>query len=131
MDLSSFRQLIEEKSSNMQHNTPAPLALDGGYGWVVVAAAFVAYFIADGWAYSFGIIYPVLIDQFEDSKGKTAIIGALLYGVPLLISPLVCALVAVYGCKIITIIGGLVSSTGVFLCTIPIFCFVSDKKKQV
>ena len=84
-----------------------PVAVDGGYGWVVVAASFLAYFIADGWAYSFGVIYPVLIEQFGDSKGKTAIIGALLYGVPLLVSPLVCALTAVYGCRAIAIAGGI------------------------
>lgn len=66
----------------------------------------MAYFIADGWAYSFGVLYPDLLRQFSDSKGKTALIGALIYGVPLVISPFSCALTNVYGCRIIAIIGG-------------------------
>lgn len=86
----------------------APIAIDGGWGWVVVLAAFVAYFIADGWSYSFGIFYRDLLDYFHEGKGKTALIGALLYGFPLLISPVICALVTSYGCRKIGIIGGFI-----------------------
>ena len=74
---------------------------------MVVLGAFIAYCIADGWAYSVGIIYVALNDYFQDSKGKTAVIGALLYGVPLLISPVICAFTNVYGCRIVAFTGSI------------------------
>ena len=92
-----------------------PVALDGGYGWVIVAASFLAYFIADGWAYSFGIFYPEILAVFNEGKGKTALIGALLYGIPLLISPLICALTTIYGCRKVAMAGGLITGTSFIL----------------
>ncbi len=91
------------------NSSPTPIALDGGWGWVVVVGSFLAYFIADGWSYSFGIIYPNLLEHFHEGKGTTAIIGALMYGVPLLISPIVCALTTVYGCRKVAVIGGFIT----------------------
>ena len=85
-----------------------PIAMDGGWGWVVVLGAFLAYFIADGWSYSFGIFFTDLLSYFHQGKGKTAVIGALLYGFPLLLSPIACALVTSYGCRKIGVIGGFI-----------------------
>ena len=90
---------------------PAPIAMDGGWGWVVVLGAFLAYFIADGWSYSFGIFFTDLLEYFHQGKGKTALIGALLYGFPLLLSPVACALVTSYGCRRIGVIGGFIFGT--------------------
>ena len=90
---------------------PTPIALDGGWGWIALVGSFVAYFIADGWAYSFGVLYTDLLAQFEDGKGKTALIGALLYGVPLLVSPFVCALTNIYGCRFVCIGGGILTGS--------------------
>ncbi len=104
-----------EEDSKSAVNTPTPTALDGGFGWIVVAASFLAYFIADGWAYSFGIFYPEMQDVFNEGKGKTALIAALLYGVPLLISPVVCALTSIYGCRKIAITGGLITGVSFIL----------------
>ena len=89
---------------------------DGGWGLVVLAGAFVSYAIADGWSYSFGVVYPDLLAQFGAGRGRTALIGALLYGVPLLVSPAVCALTAVYGCRAVAIAGGAIT-TGYFVAT--------------
>ncbi len=104
-----------EKGECHGNSARTPVALDGGYGWTVVAASFLAYFIADGWAYSFGIFYPDLLDVFNEGKGKTALIGALLYGVPLLVSPVICALTTVYGCQKVAITGGLVTGVSFIL----------------
>jgi len=54
---------------------------DGGWGWVVVAAAFFANLIVDGVTYTFGIIMSELLDHFEAGKGKTALVGSLIPGV--------------------------------------------------
>ena len=57
-----------------------PLTPDGGWGWMVVVASFVSNLIVDGVAYTFGIIMPQLIDHFDASKGKTAVVGSLIPG---------------------------------------------------
>ena len=101
----------DEDSKPAKTVAPEQVALDGGYGWIIVAASFLAYFIADGWAYSFGIFYPEILAVFGEGKGKTALIGALLYGVPLLISPLICALTSIYGCRKVAMAGGLITGT--------------------
>ena len=91
-------------------STPAqskPEAEDRAWGLLILLGAFVAYFIADGWAYSFGVFFPELVDHFQQGKGVTAVIGALLYGLPLLLSPIVCALVNLYSCRTVAICGGI------------------------
>jgi len=62
-----------------------PLTPDGGWGWMVVAATFVSNLIVDGVAYTFGIIMPELIDYFNSSKGKTALVGSMVSGVYLIV----------------------------------------------
>jgi len=58
---------------------------DGGWGWMVVAAAFLVNLIVDGVAYTFGIIMPELLHHFEAGKGKTALVGSLIPGVYLIV----------------------------------------------
>jgi len=53
---------------------------DGGWGWVVVAAAFLSNLIVGGVCYMFGIVMPALLDYFQASKGKTAFVGSLVPG---------------------------------------------------
>jgi len=62
-----------------------PLTPDGGWGWMVVVATFVSNLIVDGVAYTFGIIMPELINYFESSKGKTALVGSMVSGVYLIV----------------------------------------------
>lgn len=56
------------------------LAPDGGWGWMVVVAAFVSNLIVGGICYMFGIIMPELIEYFQSGKGKTAFVGSLVTG---------------------------------------------------
>jgi len=53
---------------------------DGGWGWAVVAAAFVSNLIVGGICYMFGIIMPELLEYFQAGKGKTAFVGSLVPG---------------------------------------------------
>jgi len=53
---------------------------DGGWGWVVVGAAFLSNLIVGGISYMFGIIMPELLDYFQAGKGKTAFVGSLVPG---------------------------------------------------
>lgn len=95
-----------EHGSRRSTLLPTPAVQDRRRGLLILLGAFVAYFITDGWSYSFGVFYPYLIDHFKQGKGVTAVIGALLYGLPLLLSPIVCALANVYSCRTVAICGG-------------------------
>ena len=53
---------------------------DGGYGWVIVMASFFNHVIVDGIAYTFGVFYVEFLEEFKESKSKTALVGSLLAG---------------------------------------------------
>lgn len=92
-----------------------PVIPDGGYGWIVTFASFMCHFIADGIVFSFGIIYPELLNTFGASKSATSWIGSLFVGIPLISGPLAGLFVTKYGCRSATIIGGLITSLGMLV----------------
>ncbi|CAH2211209.1 jg3514 [Pararge aegeria aegeria] len=91
---------------------------DGGWGWVVVLSSFVISMIADGISFSFGLLYIEFLDEFQASKSTTAWIGSLFIAVPLLSGPVMSALVDRYGCRSMTILGGIISTIGFVLASI-------------
>lgn len=91
---------------------------DGGWGWVVVLSSFVISMIADGISFSFGLLYIEFLEEFQASKSTTAWIGSLFIAVPLLSGPVMSALVDRYGCRKMTILGGLISTLGFVLASI-------------
>ncbi|XP_049869470.1 monocarboxylate transporter 14-like [Pectinophora gossypiella] len=91
---------------------------DGGWGWVVVLSSFIISMIADGISFSFGLLYIEFLDEFQASKSTTAWIGSLFIAVPLLSGPVMSALVDRYGCRSMTILGGIISTIGFVLASI-------------
>nr|CAD7268274.1 unnamed protein product [Timema shepardi] len=104
---SSDDELFDEKEDHKKPKVP-----DGGWGWVVVASSLVISMIADGISFSFGLLYSEFLIHFDESKSKTAWIGSLFMAVPLLSGPIGSALVDKYGCRVMTIIGGIISGIG-------------------
>lgn len=88
---------------------------DGGWGWVVVASSFVLSMIADGISFSFGLLFLQFKDHFDESATKISWIGSLFMSVPLMSGPLGSALVDRFGCRSMTIVGGLISAFGFVL----------------
>ncbi|XP_059620166.1 uncharacterized protein LOC132264105 [Phlebotomus argentipes] len=104
-------------SSGEQKRKPA--IPDGGFGWVVVFASLMVSLISDGVSFSFGLIYTELLTYFRDSSpSKTAWVGSLFLAVPLLCGPIMSNLVDKYGCRKMTIIGGLISGLGFVLASV-------------
>ncbi|XP_041364608.1 monocarboxylate transporter 12-like [Gigantopelta aegis] len=101
--------LIEASKNSSDIFPPAP---DGGWGWVIVLASFVISVICDGCSFSFGVLFSELLDAFGESKSKTSWVGSLFLGMSLLLGPFASALIAKYGCRRVTIFGGLVSAVG-------------------
>ncbi|XP_050433322.1 monocarboxylate transporter 12-B-like isoform X2 [Adelges cooleyi] len=89
-----------------------PKMPDGGWGWMVVFASLMICLISDGISFSFGMLYIEFLKEFQESKSKTAWIGSLFMAVPLLLGPVGSALVDKFGCRKMTIVGGIVSGVG-------------------
>ncbi|XP_071443323.1 LOW QUALITY PROTEIN: monocarboxylate transporter 14-like [Hetaerina americana] len=104
-----------------------PRAPDGGWGWMIVVASMGISLVADGISFSFGIIYIEFLRHFQESKSKTSVIGSLFMAVPLMAGPLASALVDRFGCRSMTILGGVVSAAGFVVSSqvdsIEVMCF--------
>ncbi|VDL58479.1 unnamed protein product [Hymenolepis diminuta] len=57
-----------------------PVPPDGGWGWIVVAAAFLTNLIIDGICVSFGIMVTDLVEHFNTSVASVMLLGSLLVG---------------------------------------------------
>ncbi|XP_022916765.2 monocarboxylate transporter 14-like [Onthophagus taurus] len=88
---------------------------DGGWGWMVVLSSLLLSMIADGISFSFGLLYIEFLYEYGESKSVTSWIGSLFLAVPLLTGPIMSALVDRYGCRLMTIVGGLISGLGFVL----------------
>ncbi|XP_029926865.1 monocarboxylate transporter 9 [Myripristis murdjan] len=90
-------------------------ALDGGWGWVIVVAAFMAQFLAYGAPQSVGVLYPEWLQAFQEGKGMTAWVGSLVSGVGLVASPVCSACVDNFGERPVTIFSGVMVAGGLML----------------
>lgn len=115
IDSDSDLDLENERASIAKDTKGKPKVPDGGWGWVVVLASLVISMIADGVSFSFGLLYIEFLHEFGASKSKTAWIGSLFMAVPLLSGPVMSALVDRYGCRRMTIAGGMISGLGFVL----------------
>ncbi len=52
------------------------VAPDGGWGWVICLATFLCHFVVGGTYYSYGIMLPHLIDQFNSDHVTISMIGS-------------------------------------------------------
>ncbi|VVC35611.1 Major facilitator superfamily,Major facilitator superfamily domain [Cinara cedri] len=103
---------VEEDGVSTTTITRKPKIPDGGWGWMVVFASLMICLISDGISFSFGLLYIEFLKEFKESKSKTAWIGSLFMAVPLILGPVGSALVDKYGCRRMTIVGGLISGVG-------------------
>jgi len=99
-------------SSSSDYTLGAP---DGGWGWVVVAAAFFVNMIADGVTFSFTYLFQELEREFGQTKAVTSFAVSMFHAVPLLVGPVASALTDRFGCRNVTIFGSVLASLGFFL----------------
>ncbi|XP_048125034.1 monocarboxylate transporter 9a [Alosa alosa] len=93
----------------------AEKALDGGWGWVIVASTFMAQFLAFGSPQSVGVLYPEWLSTYQEGKGMTAWVGSMVSGVALLTSPVCSACVENFGARPVTIFSGVMVAGGMML----------------
>ncbi|XP_049592777.1 monocarboxylate transporter 9 isoform X2 [Syngnathus scovelli] len=93
----------------------ASRALDGGWGWAIVVASFLAQLLAYGSPQSVGVLYPEWLHTFQEGKGMTAWVGSLVAGVGLIASPVCSACVDNFGARPVTIFSGVMVAGGLML----------------
>uniref|UniRef100_A0A3Q0REA9 Solute carrier family 16 member 9a n=1 Tax=Amphilophus citrinellus TaxID=61819 RepID=A0A3Q0REA9_AMPCI len=89
--------------------------LDGGWGWVIVVASFMAQFLAYGSPQSVGVLYPEWLHAYQQGKGLTAWVGSLVAGVGLIASPICSACVENFGARPVTVFSGVMVAGGLML----------------
>ncbi|XP_043218208.1 monocarboxylate transporter 12-like [Amphibalanus amphitrite] len=104
-----------DQNEDVVLQVPHVVPPDGGWGWVIVAASFMCNAIVDGFIFSFGVLLLPLVDEFGESKSKTAWIGSILSGFYLIAGPFVSALANKFGFRVVTIMGAVISSLGFFI----------------
>eukprot|EP00794_Sanderia_malayensis_P011334 gene11334-12519_t len=92
--------------------TPPP---DGGFGWVVVFAAFCVQFLVLGVMNNFGVLFSELLVEFNRGKSKTSWVGSITYGLMFLSGPLSTSLCERLGCRPVAVLGGLIAALGTML----------------
>ncbi|KAM3606523.1 uncharacterized protein V6R79_017862 [Siganus canaliculatus] len=94
---------------------PSSKVLDGGWGWAIVVASFMAQLLAYGSPQSVGVLYPEWLHAFQEGKGMTAWVGSLVAGVGLIASPICSACVDNFGARPVTIFSGVMVAGGLML----------------
>nr|XP_020494834.1 monocarboxylate transporter 9 [Labrus bergylta]XP_020494835.1 monocarboxylate transporter 9 [Labrus bergylta] len=89
--------------------------LDGGWGWAIVMASFMAQLLAYGSPQSVGVLYPEWLHAFQEGKGMTAWVGSLVAGVGLIASPVCSVCVDNFGARPVTIFSGVMVAGGLML----------------
>uniref|UniRef100_A0A8C9HD68 Monocarboxylate transporter 11 n=1 Tax=Piliocolobus tephrosceles TaxID=591936 RepID=A0A8C9HD68_9PRIM len=93
--------------------TPQPAGPpDGGWGWVVAAAAFAVNGLSYGLLRSLGLAFPDLAEHFDRSAQDTAWISALALAVQQAASPVGSALSTRWGARPVVMVGGVLASLG-------------------
>ncbi|KAJ7394426.1 hypothetical protein OS493_000235 [Desmophyllum pertusum] len=85
---------------------------DSGWAWVVGTCGCLCNVFALGCSYSFGVIYPSLLDEFKRGKAQTAWIGSLCMSLTFFFGPLAGKLCDRFGPRVVTVVGALVSVIG-------------------
>merc|ERR1711936_1464054 len=107
--------LLDEDLSKSGKDPYAPP--DGGWGWVVMIAAFLCCLVLDGICYIFGVFLQPMMEDFQVDNATMSAVGSVLSGVIQLVGPFVALLVNVLGMRIVCIAGAAVSCAGFFLAT--------------
>ncbi|XP_073255189.1 monocarboxylate transporter 13-like [Porites lutea] len=82
---------------------------DGPYAYFVCLCGFICILLPTGCAFSYGILFPVLLAEFKEGRAKTAWVGSLAYASGSLFAPLVGLLCDRFSHRKVAISGGILS----------------------
>ncbi|XP_061091651.1 monocarboxylate transporter 13 isoform X1 [Conger conger] len=88
---------------------------DGGWGWVVVGALFMASALVFGLLRSLGVFFVEFVQYFDKSAQAVSWITSIAVAIQQLISPVGTALCHAYGARPVVMTGGFLSALGLIL----------------
>lgn len=101
-----------ELNATDSSSTDTVVRRNTSWRWVIVFSSFCAHFVADGILFSFGILMHVIKEDLNVELHKVGIIASLFVSLPLFLAPLSGALVNKIGCRLVTVLGGVLCSIG-------------------
>jgi len=117
--LPSFRpQQLDEILADDNCSTNTVLRQTSHWRWIIVFSSFCVHFVADGVLFSFGLLMHLIKDDLKLELHTVGIIASLFVSLPLFLAPISSALVNKVGCRLVTMLGGLLCSAGLFLASI-------------
>ncbi|XP_078669487.1 monocarboxylate transporter 2-like [Branchiostoma floridae x Branchiostoma belcheri] len=96
----------------MSNPESRPQPPDGGWGWMVALAGFIAYGCTFGTFRSLGVFFLTFSQQFQASAAETAWISSILMSVTLLLSPVGIVLANTIGFRPTIMLGGVLTAAG-------------------
>ncbi|XP_078665638.1 monocarboxylate transporter 13-like [Branchiostoma floridae x Branchiostoma belcheri] len=104
-----------------KHLQAAP---DGGWGWFVVLSLFLSHIVVWGTLKSFGVLFPYMLQAFEEDAESTAWISSIQAALTMFGSVVAGALSNMFGCRAVVMTGGLVAAVGLlssmFVTSLPV-----------
>ncbi|XP_078592855.1 monocarboxylate transporter 13-like [Branchiostoma floridae x Branchiostoma japonicum] len=88
---------------------------DGGWGWLVALAGFVVSACSYGVMRSLGVFFVTWQGYFSVTAAETGLIQSIITGVLNLAAPIAGALSNRFGCRVVVMAGGVISSVGFVL----------------
>lgn len=85
---------------------------DSCWSWLVCIAGVVSNVAICGFTYSFGILFPALLDEFQQGKAKTAWVGSIAMMSIGLYGPLIGRLYHRFGARLVSFLGSVICIAG-------------------
>ncbi|KAK2916729.1 hypothetical protein Q8A67_001103 [Cirrhinus molitorella] len=109
---SRFLEVQHHSKGGAEDSSDGPVAPDGGWGWVVVAATILVLAMTLAFPSCIGIFYTDLQNDFQASNTETSWVPAIMMAVLHAGGPICSVLVESLGCRKTIIIGGILSGLG-------------------
>ncbi|VDN01022.1 unnamed protein product [Thelazia callipaeda] len=108
--------LAHNNSKLPESNASSMSPPDGGYGWVIVFASFIANIVVDGIIFSAGqTLVEIWEKDFQTTAMQASITQSFLASFYMLAGPLASALATSFGCRLVTVAGALMTFVGFIL----------------
>ncbi|XP_077980661.1 monocarboxylate transporter 9-like [Glandiceps talaboti] len=107
-----------ERKKSYKHTKQTVVLLeppDGGWGWMIVLAAFIILFIVRGIQNSVGLFFAVLVEYFQEGAGTTSWITSCLTSISLCTGPFSAALSKRYTHRKVVFAGGLLAAVSMVI----------------
>ncbi|CAL4063719.1 unnamed protein product [Meganyctiphanes norvegica] len=86
--------------------------VDKGHAWVVLVAIFIIFMVNAGMLYTTGVYYAKMLEEYEQSRSYTSLVGSLTNSFFMLIGPLTSIFIQRFGCRPSIMLGSLTMMTG-------------------